>query len=364
MEDLQRALDKAKIALMSKPDSAFFTTVCFSLKHVWDNTIPTAATNGTTIKFNPDFFMDLNVEERVFLLLHESMHVAYLHMERVMERNRAKWNVAADHVINLLLIDRGFKMPKKGSANPDYKDLSTEEVYKLLPEQKESECDLDIEPGEGDPTELRQSVEDILVRAEIQSRMQNDKAGSIPGDIQIFLNGLLKPKLPWNRILQKFLYSTAKSDYSFRKPNRRHFPEYYLPSLHSESLVDLAIAVDISGSVSDEQFKRFISEIHSIFKMMKPEKISLIQFDTRIQSIDQIHNLHELSKVKFIGRGGTEIVPVIDWVNKNKPQVFLTFTDGEFRFKNAETKVQSIWLIHENPKFEAPFGRVIHYNIQ
>ena len=349
---------------MSKPDSAFFTTVCFSLKHVWDNTLPTAATNGTSIKFNPDFFMGLNVEERVFLLLHESMHVAYLHMERVMERDRAKWNVAADHVINLQLIDRGFKMPKMGSANPDYRGLSTEEVYKLLPEQKESECDLDIEPGEGDPTELRQSVEDILVRAEIQSRMQNDKAGSIPGDIQIFLNGLLKPKLPWNRILQKFLYSTAKSDYSFRKPNRRHFPEYYLPSLHSESLVDLAIAVDISGSVSDEQFKRFISEIHSIFKMMKPEKISLIQFDTRIQSIDQIHNLHELSKVKFIGRGGTEIVPVIDWVNKNKPQVFLTFTDGEFRFKNAETKVQSIWLIHENPKFEAPFGRVIHYNIQ
>lgn len=364
MEDLQRALDKAKIALMSKPDSAFFTTVCFSLKHVWDNTIPTAATNGVCIKFNPDFFMGLSVEERVFLLLHESMHVAYLHMERLMERDRAKWNVAADHVINLQLIERGFRMPKMCLANPDYKDLSTEEVYKLLPEQKESECDLDIEPGEGDPTELRQSVEDILVRAEIQSRMQNDKAGSIPGDIQIFLNGLLKPKLPWNRILQKFLYSTAKSDYSFRKPNRRHFPEYYLPSLHSESLVDLAIAVDISGSVSDEQFKRFISEIHSIFKMMKPEKISLIQFDTRIQSIDQIHNLHELSKVKFIGRGGTEIVPVIDWVNKNKPQVFLTFTDGEFRFKNAETKVQSIWLIHENPKFEAPFGRVIHYNIQ
>lgn len=364
MKDLQRALDKAKIALMSKPDSTFFTTVCFSLKHVWDNTIPTAATNGVCIKFNPDFFMGLSVEERVFLLLHESMHVAYLHMERLMERDRAKFNVAADHVINLQLIERGFKMPKMGLANPDYKSLSTEEVYKLLPDQDESQCDMDLEPGEGDPGELRQQVEDILVRAYVQSKMDNNSPGSIPGDIQIFLNGLLKPKLPWNRILQKFLYSTAKSDYSFRKPNRRHFPEYYLPSLHSESLVDLAIAVDISGSVSDEQFKRFISEIHSIFKMMKPEKISLIQFDTRIQSIDQIHNLHELSKVKFIGRGGTEIVPVIDWVNKNKPQVFLTFTDGEFRFKNAETKVPSIWLIHENPNFSAPFGRVIHYTIQ
>ena len=65
-----QALNKAKIRLMSTPDSAFFTTVCFSLKHIWDESIPTAATNGKEIRFNPDFFMSLNTDEQVFLLLH------------------------------------------------------------------------------------------------------------------------------------------------------------------------------------------------------------------------------------------------------------------------------------------------------
>ena len=59
MKLAQKALDKAKVALMSKPDSVFFTTVCFSLKHVWDDSIPTAQTNGLEIRYNPEFFMQL-----------------------------------------------------------------------------------------------------------------------------------------------------------------------------------------------------------------------------------------------------------------------------------------------------------------
>lgn len=363
MDSLQTALNKAKIQLMSRADSAFFTTVCFSLKHVWDSTIPTAATNGTSLYFNPDFFMSLSPEERIFVLVHESLHVALLHMDRLSTRTHAKWNVAADHVINLILKERGFKMPACGLADPQYTGMSSEQVYAVLPEQDPSKTDMDILDGEGTPEELRQTVEDILIRASIQSKMQNDKPGTIPGEIEIFLNGLLKPKLPWHRILQKYLHAMAKDDYSFRKPNRRFFPTHYLPSLYSEKLMSIAIAVDISGSVSDGQFKRFISEIASILKMMKPEKISLVQFDTVIHSVNEIQNLQQLSKVRFIGRGGTAIAPVIDWVNINKPQLLVTFTDGEFRFRSQVTKTPAIWLIHENPDFTAPFGKVIHYEI-
>lgn len=362
MLQCQTALNKAKIQLMSREDSAFFTTICFSLKHIWDDTIKTAATNGAYIKFNPEFFMSLSPEERIFLLIHESMHVAFLHMERLQEHNPDKWNIAADHVINLLLIERGFRMPKIGYADHAFKGMSTEQVYPLIPDNQQ--CNQpDLVEGEGTPEELQQHVQDILVRAAIQSKMQNDKPGTIPGEIELFLNKLLKPKLPWNRILQKYLFALAKDDYSFRKPNRRFFPDYYLPSLYSEKLVDIAIAVDISGSVSEAEFLRFISEIHSILKMMKPDKLSLIQFDTSIKSVDEIRNVHELSKVRFLGRGGTDIRPVIDWVNKRKPQLLLTFTDGGFYFRDAQTKVNTAWLIHNNPCFTAPFGKVIHYEM-
>jgi predicted metal-dependent peptidase len=128
--------------------------------------------------------------------------------------------------------------------------------------------------------------------------------------------------------------------------------------------MDLVIAVDISGSVSDADFKRFVSEIAGIFKMMKPKKITLIQFDTRIQHTDEIHNLVELSKIKFNGRGGTNIEPVMDWAEKHKPQMLMFFTDGGFRFYRQATKIKTLWLIHDNPKWTAAFGKVIHYKMK
>lgn len=362
-----RALEKAKIALMSRSDSAFFTTVCFSLKHVWTDELPTAATDGKKIYFSPQFFMSLDEEERVFLLLHESMHVAYLHMDRVHERDRKKWNIAADHVINLQLKARGFKMPAKGLADPQYEGKSTEEVYALLPDDPTQECPWDDLKGgdaSGIPSEeLRAEVKEILVRASIQSKMAGDKPGSIPGDIEIFIQNLLDPKLPWQRILQKYLTSFAKSDYSFRKPNRRFFPKYHLPSLWGQGLGEIAIFVDISGSVSDEEFHHFVSETASILKMMKPERILLGQFDTEIKSVTSISTVRELLNIRFTGRGGTLIHPVLEWANKNQPQALLVFSDGGFGFYEYPCQVDTLFLIHDNPGFEAPFGKVVHYEM-
>lgn len=370
MTDAQRALDKAKIRLMGKEDSAFFTTVCFNLKHKWDDTIPTAATNGLEIRYNPAFFQSLTTEEQVFLLLHESMHVAYLHMDRLQDRHPRRWNIAADHVINLQLIERGFQMPKGGLADPQYKGLGTEEVYKLLDEDDAENTDvmLDLEapPSESDTGELQRQIEDILVRASIQSKMANDKPGTIPEDIQIFINGLLNPKLPWHQILRKFFNNMTKNDYSWKRPNRRFFPDHYLPGLWSEKLMNIAIAVDASGSVSDADFHQFVSETHMIMKSQKPDKITLIQFDTYIRGTSIIEKTTDLMSVKFHGRGGTLIEPVLEWAAENKPQLLLVFTDGEFHINDEFTKpgMPIVWLIHNNKDFSAHTGKVIHYELE
>ena len=364
-EKAKKALDKAKIALMSTPDTAFFITICFSLKHVWDEAIPTACTNGLEIRFNPKFFMDLSVEERVFLMLHETLHVAYLHMDRLQTRDPYRWNVAADYVINLQLVERGFKMPKVGLLDYQYAGMSTEQVYeKLTQEDIPDDFKGDLEESPIESQELQEQVKDILVRAAIQSKAANDAPGTIPGELEVYLDRLLNPKLPWNRILQKYLHSLSKSDYTFRKPNRRFFPKHHLPSLYNDKLIDLEIAVDISGSVSDHEFQVFVSEVASIFKMMKPEKITLVQFDVEIKSIHELKNLKELLEIHFKGRGGTDIGPVIERVNANKPRLLMVFTDGGFRFNNYTSTINTIWVIHNNPTFKAPFGKVIHYSIK
>ena len=358
-----KALDKAKIALMSKTDSTFFTTVAFSLKHIWDETIPTACTNGTEIRYNPDFFMKLNEQERVFLIVHEAMHVALLHIVRLNGRNRRKWNMAADYVINLMLDERGFKMPKGGLLDPAFKGMSTEQVYDLIPDPQAEDFPMDIEEAHGELGAVEENVKEILVRASVASKMAGDKPGSIPGDIEIYLEKLLKPKLPWKTILRRFIQSFAKDDYSFQRPNRRFFPKHILPGIKGEKLIDLAIAVDTSGSVTDEDFQRFVSEVSGILKMMQPDEMTLVQFDTKIKSVDSLKSLRDLSAVKFFGRGGTRIGPVLEWAKETKPQLLLVFSDGEFHWPGDTLKSPTLWMIHNNKSFTAPFGQVIHYEV-
>ena len=368
MEAHQLALNKAKIQLMTYPDSTFFTTVLFSLVHIWDDTIDTAATNGKYIKYNIEFFMSLDAEERLFLLLHETLHVVLMHMCRLDGRDPVRWNMAADYVINALLISLGYKMPKMGLYDPQYIGMSTEEVYKLLPQIPSQTCpwpDLEELPEEI-KEEVNTAIEEILIRAAIQSKMAEDKPGTIPGEVQIFLDNLLKPNLPWHRILRKDMNSLAKHDYSFRRPNRRFQPDHYLPSMYSEVLVDVAIGTDTSGSVSDHDYSTIITETASIFKSVKPKKISLIQFDTKIKDVSILKSVQDLRSIKFEGRGGTNIHPLLNWAVINKPQLLLVFTDGHFRFNSKLPIIKSkvIWLIHNNKKFKAPFGKVIHYEIK
>ena len=279
-------------------------------------------------------------------------------------RDFRKWNIAADYVINLQLAKQGYPIPRDWLLDTQWEDMSTEEVYKALPDDPPEECDLDLEPG--DPLQddqLARDIEDILVRASVASKMAGDKPGSVPGDIQIFLNKLLNPVLPWTRLLQKYLNSFTKNDYSFRKPNRRFFPKYHMPSLDGQKLMNLSIAVDTSGSVSDHDFLVFISEVSTILRMMKPEKITLVQFDCSIKAIDEIESLRDLERCKFTGRGGTNIQPVMKWAEENKPQLLMVFSDGDFYPAQTKPPGETLWVIHNKPNFKAPFGKTIHYTI-
>lgn len=372
--EAQKALDKAKIQLMSSPDTAFFTTVCFSLKHQWNDKIPTACTNGRWVHYNPEFFMKCSPAEQVGLMLHETLHVVFMHMTRLNERDPMKWNIATDYVINLIIKDRGFELPKGALLDDAYRDMHADEVYDLLPEPDPKdppeihfEMPKEDDGSPVDPNQVKDDIGDVLVRAQIQSKLAGDKAGTIPGEIEVFLNRLLKPKLPTGKLLRRYFNGFARTDYTWMKPNRRFFPEHHLPSQHGEALGHVAIAVDASGSVSDGEFTRFISEIAGVFRKHKPELITLITFDTSIRQVDEIKSAKDLHKISFKGRGGTAIRPVVDWAVEHQPKVMLVFSDGGFYFHEDTVipqKVPFLWLIHQNPGWQAPYGRVIHYDIE
>lgn len=375
------ALDRTKIALMRIPDTIFYSSILFSLKQSWTHRIKTAATDGVNLFINPDFFLSLTELERIGLLIHEVLHVAYSHMTRIGKRHPKVWNCAGDHVINLSIMLTGkYQLPAGGLCDPQFHNMSTEEVYEVILDEAEKKgnggagADGIIIPGGEDIEypkdsqeldELEREIASIVTKASIQAKAANPMHDHIPGEIKLQVEKITNPQLPWNVILQNYFTDFAKEDYSWRRPNRRYLPNFYLPSAYSEAVTDLAIAVDASGSVSSKEFSFFIAEIASIQEMLKPEKITLIAFDTEISNIQTItSSTNILSEVKFTGGGGTEIDEVLAWADKTIPTVLLVFTDGYFDMPpNLKPDYPIVWLINDNNDFTTEHGEVIHFNI-
>jgi len=379
----EKSLKKAKLNLMTMPNTVFFTTILFSLKQEFTTKVPTAAVDGVNLYINPFFWKGLNPDTQIGLLLHEIMHVALDHLTRVGERNPSIWNVAGDHVINLLLYESNYKLPEGALRDNQFKGLTTEEVYKRVFEEEENKNggplgktfvvtssngnglqpnDVLSPKGKQENKKVKDQITDIVLRAATQAQVAG-APGSIPGEVAVQIQERINPKLPWNVILQNYLTEFAKDDYSLRRPNKKFLP-FYLPSLYSEAIPNLSIAVDCSGSVSDAEFSHFIREIDKIKETLNPKKISVVSFDTKISKVVTLSESESIFKnIKFVGRGGTRIGPVMKWAEDHLPDLMIIFTDGYFSPVKIKKNVPVIWIIHNNSGFTSEFGKIIHYDI-
>lgn len=413
------AMVHAKIAFMNDEKSMFLYNVCFHLKFVWDAGInpPTACVDGYTMTFHPDFFMMLPHEMRITLLAHETGHVTKEHMARRAGREPREYNHAADYVINQELKDAGFKpiiwkddngKEIKWLQDDRFANMTTEQVYDILISERQPPPEAgggsggipdpngqstdgasggagmpggddpwrDIrepqnakdEPGKPPtpkPTEaeVRQHLDEILISSAMAARL-GGQPGSIPNDVQMYLDSLLKPKLPMASHLRRFFQATQKNDYTWQRPNRRHLP-MYLPSMRSEALSHIAFAFDMSASVRDSDIKRYVSEMVGVLRNMKPDKITLILFDTAIKSITEVKSVKDLMEVKLIGRGGTDVGELLEWARKNNPKALCIFTDGEFHdFGFRKPACPILWMIHnKRRKFSWNYGTVIPFEV-
>lgn len=383
---LTSAFNRAKISLMTKKNSVFITTILFSLKHKWEESIDTADVDGVNLRINPQWFMDMPAEARIGLLAHEAWHVAFSHMLRAGHREPGRWNEACDYVINNMLRKAGYQLPEGGLWNSDYDEMSSEQVYDILekkPDRPKNKMP-DLVPADGnqgaskpDPSQgnsdkakqeaiaaVENAVTDALIKATTQSKMSGDSPGTVPGDIAVALDNLLHPKLPWEVILAQYLNSMEKTDYSWSKFNKRFLPEFYLPTLWSESLGHIAWAIDTSCSVTDHQFKVMANEMENVQQRMGPEMMTICDFDTQIHEIYELHPGDSVLDIDFHGRGGTALEPVFEHYNKpeNKPQVLIVMSDMYVRNIPLEDKPDYpvIWICIDNPNCQVEFGKLIH----
>ena len=369
-ESAQKALDHCKVNMMMK-ETVFLCTVAFSLRYEWNEDIPTARVDGITMEINPVWFMTLSPAQQLGLILHEVSHVIYRHMERSIGLDQIKHNQAADHYINLQLLSQGFALPAGGLWDKQYKDMGVMEIYNLLPDSPNGGAwgnDVVYIGSKGEDEDKikdkQVAITNIIVKAMDQSEMAGEDPGVIPGNVRRLIDKLLNPVLPWETLLQNYVNGHAKEDYSWKKANRRSTnDDIRLPTLWSEKLDHLAVAIDLSGSVTKQDLTKFISEINHIKEKIRPKLITVIGFDTKISDITELHEYDTIKDIVLTGGGGTNTKEVIEWGIQNNPTILIMLTDGHIPH-NYPTDIgyALLWTIYDNPKFKSSIGEIIHFS--
>ena len=367
--DIVKLFDKTKLSFLLDKKAVFLSTIFFSLHHKWNKDIPTMCTDGVTLMINPDFFLSLSPEERVGVVAHECWHVAFSHMTRGMHLNHEVYNMAGDYVINGMLLSNNYTLPSMRLHDSRFDNMYTEQVYKILMDEGAGDKGMpdelkDIGYSDAGAEEvMANKIQNTVIKAATQAKMdsENNSYGNLPMDIVRMLDELLNPKVPWNVLLQQYMNEKCKMDFTFKKPNRRFFPEFHLPSMESNNTIKLSAAIDTSGSVTKEQLTAFMSEITHIKNSINPVSLDIVDFDTKIHNVFSFTREQILEGVEFSGGGGTDLQCVFDHYKDKELTVLIVFSDLYCAKMTVLPNYEVIWICIDNPGAEVDFGKLVHY---
>jgi predicted metal-dependent peptidase len=347
----------------------------------------TAATDGRTIYFNRDFFTPLTVKQIEFVIAHEILHNVFDHLARGEGRDRRIFNAAADYCVNGQLIrDRIGEQPPeiKIFHDPKYYNWSAEQVYDDIFEKHDEESlaalgqlldehvDWGDQDGKGNGNKPSYSKEELkAIRDEIReatmAAAQAAGAGNVPANIQRMIKDLTEPKMNWREILRQQIQSTIRDDYTFMRPNRKGWHmNAVLPGTNFRETIDICVAIDMSGSIGDEQAKDFLSEIKGIMQEYQDFTIKVWCFDTRVYNEQDFngYTMDEFDDYEPRGGGGTEFDANWDYMKEHdiNPKKFIMFTDGyPWGSWGDENYCDTVFIIHGNDTIVPPFGEYAYY---
>ena len=388
-----------KCILQVRRECSFFGSLMLFAEIETSKSLSTAATDGKKIFFNEKFLKSLSSSQQNALMLHEVLHMALLHVTRRQRRDPHIWNIAADIVVNdLILRNTSFKLPDGAIIDNKFQDKSVEYIYEiLLKTKKYKKYDLMIndilQPGSGNQekeeegkSEIEKETTTQLSEEEIdeiesfwrdkmeilknadQHQLNNGK-GSLPAGIGQEISTILEPEVDWRHALWKYV---GKTPADFDDLDRRFIHKgLYLESLLTEA-VEVSVCIDTSGSVSDELLKQFAGELKGILRSYPNVKCSLFYADCALNGPYEIDRIEQMPKA--VGRGGTSFVPFFDYLKKHNQEnsllgnnkISIYFTDGYGDFPESEPENPTMWLVCkdglESSRF--PFGEVVRISTE
>lgn len=320
------------------------------------------AVDGKSLYYNPDWINTLTVEETAFWIVHSVLHCVLEHLDpsRATTRDKDKWHRACDLVANSIAQKQNSKLlriPEGTEYNPLYHGWAVERVYGVLGDSKEQpKFDIHLPfagDEEGGDLEWRSRV--------IQAYNHAIQQGYEPAGMSEIVNKILKPKVPWQNVLRRFVDSISRDDYSFMRPNRKTaYLGVYLPSFQSPSLGDIVVAFDTSGSISTTDLEQFLSELNAIYGSFSM-RLHIMHCDAVVQKYTVLEPQEYLSvdDFEFVGRGGTSFVPIFEKIESEmiSPSALIYLTDGYGTFPEKEPGYPVLW-VSNNENSQYPFGEV------
>ncbi len=350
--------------------SPFFATLALFAKFIPTDSIPTAATDGKDIYFNPDFLLSLTPSQQDGLLLHEVLHAALCHVLRRGVRDKERWNIAADIVVNGIIVKQDyFELPTGGIRDPKLEHLSVEEIYELLPQQQCPYClgILDLLDGAGEnydslseakKAELESHWRNGMQQATIIARTTNQ--GKLPAGMVRELGSLDSAQLNWRSYLWRYLVKTP-TDYT--EFDRRFIGRgVYLETLQGES-VKVYVAIDTSGSIAQQQLRMFLNEVNGILNSYPHLECELYYADANIYGPYQLNPDSDIPQPQ--GGGGTSFVPFFSKIAATwdgmTTGVCVYLTDGYGTFPDAVPELSTLWVVTPGGLDLArfPFGEAV-----
>jgi len=397
MNAIEEKLTTARVGLLLK--TPFFGNMATRMKIInADEWCQTAATDGRNFYYNTDFIKKLSTKKLEFLFAHEIGHCVFDHFGRAGSRNRQLCNISQDFAINQILKDEkiGEVIDEVPICLDDkYRGLAWEEIYDQLYEKAEKISMEDLldqlgdtlddhinEDGnqskDGKDKDGKKSKKPVISKDELQKIKDEIKeamiqsaaaagAGKTPAAIQRLIKDLTEAKMNWREVLRMNIQSIIRNDYSFTRPSRKGWGTgAILPGLKNDDTIDVAIAVDMSGSIGMEDAKTFFSEIKGIMDQYEDFNIKVWCFDTEIYNYAEFSqdNVDELLDYEPKGGGGTEFMVNWDFMKEQgiEPKKFIMFTDGyPWGSWGDENYCDTLFIVKGNERAESPFGQTVIY---
>lgn len=364
--------------------NAFFASLTLQAKLEVSLAIPTAATDGSRIFVNPQFFATMSAAEQAGVLLHEVLHAALLHVPRRGSRDPQIWNIAADIVVNGIITDEGYALPEGGVHDATLKHFGVEEVYERLIDNATvipaNAADFDLLDGPPSDAEGSSSGQEkdgpkkqgkkpvsaadesrwkhALEQAKILAKTSGQ--GKLPKGIAREMEQLHTPQIDWRSYLWRFM---VQSPSDFGGYDRRFISEgLYLEVLEALQ-VNVCVAIDSSGSIGQRELSVLASEVKAITESYPDVNVTMYYADADVYGPYELSPDAPLPEPR--GGGGTDFRPFFQEVDRRtRPREFtlaIYLTDGYGDFPELEPAVPTLWVVTPGGRAldDFPFGETI-----